>query len=110
MESDQSLALRWAFKENHFVLRFHGLVEMRIEGLSVEDLSRAGAESEILEEYPDRAEGYTKLLLGRLTGRPIHLVVNVQEFHDDSSYPMAIVTVYEPESPFWRDERTRGRP
>ena len=57
MESDQSLALRWAFKENNFVLRFHGLVEMRIEGLSVEDLSRAGAESEILEEYPDRAEG-----------------------------------------------------
>lgn len=104
------MGIHWAFAERHFILRFHGLVEMKIEGLSVGDLSRSGAAAELLEEYPDRVEGYTKLLLGKLPGRPIHLVVNVQEFHDDPSYPIAIVTVYEPESPFWRDERTRGKP
>lgn len=82
---------------------------MRIEGLSVEDLSQSGSELEILEEYPDRPEGYTKLLLCRLDDRPLHLVINVQEFHDDPSNPVAIVTVYEPESPFWSDERTRGK-
>lgn len=109
VESEQSQALRWAFHEKHFVLRFHGFVEMRTEGLSIEDLRQAGRESEILEEYPDRPEGHTKLLLGKLADRPIHLVINVQEFHDDPTDPVAIVTVYEPESPFWRDERTRGK-
>lgn len=49
VESEQSQALRWAFHEKHFVLRFHGFVEMRTEGLSIEDLRQAGRESEILE-------------------------------------------------------------
>lgn len=108
MESEQIQALRWAFKENHFILRVHGFVEMKLEGLTVGDLSVAGSNSEVLEEYPERPEGYTKLLLGPLEERPLHIVINVQEFHDDPSYPLAVVTVYEPEPPSWRDERTRG--
>lgn len=108
MESEQMVAVRWAFREKHFVLRFHGLIEMKLEGLSVNDVVVAGGNSELLEEYPDRPEGYSKLLLGMVGKRPLHLVLNVQQFHDDPTYPLAVVTVYEPESPAWRDERTRG--
>lgn len=100
--------LRWAFGENHFILRFHGLVEMNLEGLSVREISRAASKAELLEEYPDRPEGYTKLLLAAIDDEPLHIVVNVQEFHNDPSYPLAVVTVYRPEPPAWRDERTRG--
>lgn len=108
MESEQILALRWAFQEKHFILRFHGFVEMKLERFSVDDLSSVGGSSEILEEYPERPEGYSKLLLGFLEDRPLHIVINVQEFHDDPSYPLAVVTVYQPEAPSWLDERTRG--
>lgn len=90
METEQMPALRWAFQENHFILRFHGLVEMNLEGISVRDLSNAGRQSELLEEYQDRPEGYTKLLLGVIEDQPIHIVINVQEFHDDPSYPLAV--------------------
>lgn len=76
--------------------------------VSVDDVVFAGRNSELLEEYPDRPEGYSKLLLGIVNERPLHLVLNVQEFHDDPNSPLAVVTVYETESPSWRDERTRG--
>jgi uncharacterized protein DUF4258 len=102
------VAVRWAFREKHFILRSHGQIEMKLEGLSVGDVIAAGSNSELLEEYPDRPEGYSKLLLGMVGERPVHLVLNVQQFHDDPSYPLAVVTVYEPEPPAWRDEWTRG--
>lgn len=104
------VAVRWAFREGHFVLSFHGHVEMLLEELSVTDLREAGSQSELLEEYPGRREGYTKLLLGRVGAKRLYLVVNVEEFHDDPAFPLAGVTVYEPEPPAWRDERTRGKP
>lgn len=81
---------------------------MGLEGLSVREMSSAGRQAELLEEYPDRPEGYTKLLLASIDDEPLHIVVNVQEFHEDPSYPLAVVTVYRPEPPAWRDERTRG--
>lgn len=108
-ESEQMPAVRWAFRENHFIVRAHGHIEMLIEGLSVPDIRRAGITSELLEEYPERPHGHTKLLLGYVRpDRPVHLVVNVQAFESDTSEPLAIVTVYEPEPPEWSDERTRG--
>jgi hypothetical protein len=49
------------------------------------------------------------LLLGYAQFMPVHLVTNVSDFEQDDSRPLAVVTVYKPESPRWLDERTRGR-
>jgi len=83
---------------------------MLVEGLSTPDICRSGADCDLLEEYPDRPEGHTKLLLGYVRpGRPIHVVVNVALFEANWAEPLAVVTVYEPEGPEWLDERTRKR-
>jgi hypothetical protein len=107
-ESTQIPALRWAFEESHFVLRFHGHVEMIQEGIGALELSSAARNCEVLEDR-DRPEGRTKLLLARPAGSdPIHVVVNVKRFEADQEDPLDVVTVYRPELPWWIDERTRG--
>jgi hypothetical protein len=51
----------------------------------------------------------SKLLLGYAADNdPVHVVVNVSAIESDPSEPVRIVTVYRPEPPKWRDERTRG--
>lgn len=106
-EPEQMVALGWAFREKHFVLRFHAHFEM-LEGLAVGSIGEAGTGSELLEDYSTRREGHTKLLLGYVGGdAPVHIVVNVSAFESDWSEPLVVVTVYEPEGPGWIDERTR---
>ncbi|MFN2594676.1 MAG: DUF4258 domain-containing protein [Actinomycetota bacterium] len=110
-ETDELIiAIRWAFRERHYVLRTHAFIEMRMDSLLAEDVRRAGMDCELLEDYPDRPQGHTVLLLG-LVGpeRAIHLVVGCAAFEKDWSEPLVVVTVYRPEPPAWADERTRGR-
>jgi len=103
-------AIRWAFRQLHVQLRIHAHIEMVEEGLSLEDVLNAGAEADLLEDYPERNEGHTLLLLGHTADQvPIHIVVNIAAFNSDPQYPIHLVTVYEPRSPGWQDERTRGR-
>jgi hypothetical protein len=107
-EPDQMVALRWAFREQHFVLRGHALQEMLVDALTTRAIRDAGGESELLEDYPDREHGHTKLLLGETqSGDPVHMVVNVARFEDDFSEPLVVVTVYRPTTPWWLDGRTR---
>lgn len=105
---DQEAALRWAFREAHAAPLFHGHVELRLERLQFDEVLEAGATCEVLEEY-DRPQGRTKLLLAYLSAdNPLHIVANVGEFEEDLRRPVRVVTVYRPEPPKWRDERTRG--
>lgn len=54
MEEEDLTAIRWAFREWQFLLRPHAYVEMRLDRFTTEDIRRAGSESELLEDYPDR--------------------------------------------------------
>lgn len=106
---DQEVALRWAFREEHVIVRFHGHLEMSYEGLDKEDLFDAGTTTEVIEDYPDRPEGHTKLLSGTTRGGDsVHIVVNVEAFEANFEDQVEVVTVYRPERPRWRDETTRG--
>lgn len=108
---DQEVLLRWAFSEKRIAFVEHGHIEASIEGLGARDVARVGSDCEILEEYPDRPQGLSKLLLGyESESDPVHIVVNVSALEADPSEPVRVVTVYRPESPRWRDERTRGVP
>jgi hypothetical protein len=103
------LAIRWAFAEKHVVFRWHAHQEMLLDRLSTAEVLAAGARADLLEDYADRPEGHTLLLLGHTAeGKPVHIVANVSAFERDWSEPVVIVTVYRPESPNWVDERTRG--
>jgi hypothetical protein len=106
---DQETLLRWAFSERRISFLEHGHIEASIEGLGAGDVARLGSDCEVLEEYPDRPQGMSKLLLGYAAANdPVHVVVNVAAIESDPSEPVRIVTVYRPEGPKWRDERTRG--
>ena len=107
-EPEQMVAVRWAFSERHFVLRWHAHQEMLADALTTEAIRGAGAQSDLLEDYPDREHGHTKLLLGETQlGDPIHLVVNVAGFEADFSEPLVVITVYRPTPPWWLDKRKR---
>lgn len=106
---DQETLLRWAFSERRIAFFEHGHIESSMEGLRAHDLARVGSDCEVLEEYADRPQGTSKLMLGYAAENdPVHVVVNVSAIESDPSEPVQIVTVYRPESPKWRDERTRG--
>ncbi len=108
-KADQEVALGWAFAERHVLFRFHAHVEMRLDDIPSEHVYFAGAKCEVLEDYPSRREGRTKVLLG-FTGPddPLHIVVNVKAFESDLQNRVEVVTVYRPEALRWLDERTRG--
>lgn len=106
---EQEVLLRWAFSERRISFREHGHIEAALENLTAPDVARLGSECEVLEEYPDRPQGMSKLLLGYAAENdPVHVVVNVAAIEADPSEPLRIVTVYRPEAPKWRDERMRG--
>ncbi len=80
-----------------------------MDRLTEADVRRAGTECEVIEDYLDRPEGHTLLLLGYVAPeRPIHLVVGCEAFERDWSKPVILITVYLPEPPMWSDERTRA--
>lgn len=106
---DQEIALRWAFREEHLSITRHARIEMGLRGIDSDVVTGVGRTSEVIEEDPHRPHGLTKVLLGYRDGRDaIHIVVNVEAYEDDFEEPVEIVTVYRPEPPKWRDERTRG--
>ncbi len=106
---DQESLLRWAFSERRIVFLEHAHIESSMEELRAHDLTPLGSDCEVLEEYPDRPQGMSKLLLGYAADNdPVHVVVNVSAIESDPSEPVRLVTVYRPEPPKWRDERTRG--
>lgn len=108
---DLMMAIRWAFREDHFVPTEHAHIEMFQDNVSLTDLKRAAVESELIEDYPDRPDGHRMLLLGyRGPDRPVHIVVDLADYEKDWSEPITVVTVYVPEPPEWVDERTRARP
>lgn len=110
MDDEELVGIRWAFRERHFLVRPHGYIEMRLEGLTADDIRRAGSECELLEDYRGRPQGHTMLLLGLIgPNRPVHIVVNIENFERDWSERLDIVTVYVPTKPAWLDERTRAR-
>ena len=106
---DQEVALRWAFREEHLSITRHARIEMGLRGINTDDVTTVGGGSEVIEEDRERPQGTTKVLLGHSKdGDAMHLVVNVEAYEQDFEEPVEVVTVYRPEPPKWRDERTRG--
>jgi hypothetical protein len=79
---------------------FRRVVERNI---SEDEIREAGAQAEIIEEYPDDKYSPSGLLLGvTAAGRALHFQVSFAE-----SDLTKIVTIYEPDPDEWIDYRTR---
>ena len=88
-----------------YELSLHADEERLIEGLTLSQLEDILQRCELLEDYPDDPRGPSCLVLGYLGKRPIHCVCGLTRHNR-----LILITVYEPQMPKWRDDRTRNRP
>lgn len=63
----------------------------------MEDVRRALATGELVEDYPDDTPYPSRLLMAWCGGRPIHLVVA----YNDDEHEYIVITVYEPDPRRW---------
>ena len=89
------------------VFRVHALRRMSRRVISEAEVRDVLENGEIIEENP-RDEPYpSRLLLGRVESRPVHVVVAENEAEDET----IVVTVYEPGPDRWTDGfRRRKKP
>ena len=88
------------------VFRVHAVQRMAERGITVDDVRAVLATGETIEDYPDDTPYPSRLLLGWVSERPLHLVVARSGAADE----MIVVTVYEPDAARWDTEFKRRRP
>lgn len=78
---------------------------MTARGISRQDARAVSDNGEIVERYPEDSPWPSALLLDWVGGRPIHVVLAV-----DEQYSMiVIVTAYEPDPERWESDFRRRR-
>ena len=71
--------------------------------ISEEEINTAGAQAEVIEEYPEDKYSPSVLMLGFTSaGRPLHIHVSAAD-----SDTTRIITLYEPEPSQWVEYRKR---
>ncbi len=84
-------------KPGELVFSVHAIRRMAERDISVPDVRSVLDSGEIIESYPDDQPHRSMLVLGRVNGRPLH-VVAAEESDGARIY---IVTVYEPDEAQW---------
>ena len=87
------------------VFRSHALQRMFQRRVSTEEVRRALATGEDIEDYPYDLPYPGRLVLGNVDGRPLHIVVadNAQALET------IVITVYEPDPALWTTDFRRRR-
>jgi hypothetical protein len=75
----------------------HAIQQMFARRITVDEVREVIANHEIIVEYPDDVPYPSNLLLGGVSGRPLHVVLGYD-----------VITVYEPDPTLW-DEKFRKR-
>lgn len=96
--------IRASVRRREYELSLHADDERLADGLTMKDIETALTSAEMLEDYPDDPRGASCLVLGFAAKRPLHLVCG--KTRQDR---LLIITTYRPQSPKWKDERTRNR-
>ncbi len=69
------------------------------------EIAQAGAQANIIEDYPDDKYSPSCLLLGfTQANRPLHILVFLEDIE-----LVKVITVYEPDPNIWIDDYTRRR-
>lgn len=87
------------------VFRAHALQRMFERHIVVEEVRRVLETGETIESYPDDAPYPSRLVLGWVSDRPLHVVVADPPGEDT----VIVITVYEPDPALWEDNFRRRR-
>ncbi len=92
--------------EEIFILSRHAFKRTIERSISIVDITEAGSNAEIIEEYPDDKYSPGCLVLGfTKNNRPLHI-----QLSDYTSKLLKIITVYEPDLMNWEnDYRSRRK-
>lgn len=90
-------------KNNGYVYTLHAEVERKADDLTFYQIEDAIIAGEVLEEYSDTGRGECCLIVGFSENIPIHVVCG---WRGDN---IAIITVYVPKPPKFKDPWTRGK-
>ena len=94
-------------ENRQLVFRDHAIRRMSQRGISEVEIGVALAGGEIIEDYPEDQPYPSRLVLGWVAGRPLHLVVA----DNPSSMETYVITAYEPDPDLWEgDFRRRKQP
>lgn len=87
------------------VFRLHAIQRMFERNISVEDVHTVIDTGEIINAYPDDTPYPSRLLLGWVNERPLHVVAaNVPDAGE-----IIIITAYEPDPALWEADFKRKR-
>ncbi|MBI4700307.1 MAG: DUF4258 domain-containing protein [Deltaproteobacteria bacterium] len=79
------------------ILTGHALARMFARAISPRQVREVVAAGEIIAEYPDDQPHPSRLLLGTVGGRALHVVAA----RDDATGRCYVITVYEPDPAKW---------
>jgi len=90
-------------KNNQYVYTLHAEIERKADDLTFYQVEEAILTGEVLENYPDTGRGESCLIIGFSENIPIHAVCGWR------GAEIAIITVYIPKPPKFKDPWTRGK-
>ena len=90
---------------SHLVFRVHAIQRMFQRHFSEEDIRRTLESGEVVEEYLDDKPYPSRLVLGWIGQRPVHVVVA----ENKEARETIVITVYEPEPDKWEGDFTRRK-
>ena len=87
------------------VFRVHALRRMFERQFSVEDVEAVIGSGETIEDYINDVPYPSRLILGWIGARPVHVVVA----HNLRENELIVITVYEPDPELWEADFRRRR-
>lgn len=87
-------------------LRLHAAKRMVHRRIRMAEVEQALAEGEVIEEYPEDEPFPSRLILGWIAGRPLHIVA-ADDAEGDVTH---VVTAYEPDPERWDDGFRKRKP
>jgi beta-phosphoglucomutase-like phosphatase (HAD superfamily) len=84
-------------KADRVIFRVHALARMFERRIGLEDVHTVIAHGEVIQTYPDDKPYPSRLLLGWIGTRPLHVVVA----EDSEDGILIVVTAYEPDPIQW---------
>lgn len=90
---------------NKLVYRTHAIERMYERYISKQDVRHVLEHGEVIEDYLEDIPYPSRLVLGWIEGRPLHVVAA----NNDDMGETIIITVYEPDSSLWESDFRRRR-
>ena len=82
----------------------HAIQRMFERAIGRDDVKEVVAHGEAVAEYPDDSPYPSRLILGWVNSKPVHVVVAV----DRATAACIVITVYQPQPDWWKNDfRTR---